>query len=194
MKKLAFSVVALLVAGAGASVSAAGCSSSSSSGNGGPAADTGTVEDVTNNQDTGTEVDSGTATDTGSPTPEAGCSTDAGGSFQFPGADGGENTTCEACIATNCGMQQTACLDDCNMVNPDDAGNIPACGGYVSCLYTAAETYLAQNPDAGLAGLSGQLSTFEGTCGTGLPSASTTLGNLFVACAANPSTCAGECF
>jgi hypothetical protein len=75
------------------------------------------------------------------------------------------------------------------MVNPDDAGNIPACGGYVDCLYGLAEAAL---PDAGLSGLSSLLPGFETTCGTGLTSTSTDLGKAFVGCAVN--SCAATCF
>jgi len=188
MKKLALSVVLLMVAGAGVSVSAVGCSSSSSAGTtaGG---DSGTGADVTQGDDSGTGGETSTE-DTGTTTTDSGttmeaaatCDVDGGGSFVFPGADGGENTACATCISTNCAMSQCFCLADTNMVNPDDAGAIPACGGYVECLYGAAEAAL---PDAGLSGLSALLPGFETACGTGLPAASTDLGKAFVGCAVN---------
>jgi hypothetical protein len=123
----------------------------------------------------------------------AACDVDAAGSIEIDTPDGGMNTACESCLATNCAQEQCVCLTDTNMAPlPDDAGNAPACGVYVGCLYSLAEQSLAANPDAGVAGLSAQLSGFEATCGTGLMSSSTTSGNGLVGCFVN--FCGSTCF
>jgi hypothetical protein len=187
MKKLALSVVALMVAGAGVSVSAVGCSSSSSTGT--TQDDSGTVADVTTGDSGETGETSTTddgATDSGSA--EAACLTDAGGSIavEVPNPDGGdpiENTACEQCIATNCSAAQTTCLDDCSMVPQDDA-SVPACGAYAVCVYSSFLTKL-QTSDAGLAA---DLTAAQTSCAGTFSPSSTGPGNALIGCIA--SSCA----
>jgi len=174
MKKLALSVVLLMVAGAGGTVGAIGCSSSSS---GTTADDSGTNADVTTGDDSGTT---------------AMCDIDAAGSLQIGvDTDAGfvENTACEACIATNCGQAQCVCLTDTNMVTVDDAGE-PGCGAYAGCVYTGFLTALATT-DAGLAA---DLMGAQTACATGFASASTTSGNALIGCIASSceSSCVGQ--
>jgi len=195
MKKLAFSVVLLMVAGAGASVGAVGCSSSSSNGtseDSGPGADV-TAGDSGETTETST-TDSGTPpTDSGTPTEAApACDVDAAGSLQIGvDTDAGfvENTPCETCISTSCAQAQCVCLTDTNMVTVDDAGE-PACGAYAGCVYTAFLTNLATS-DAGAAGEAADLTAAQASCAGSFPSASITDGNGLIGCIA--SNCAASC-
>jgi hypothetical protein len=195
MKKLALSVVLLMVAGAGASVSAVGCSSSSA---GGAANDSGTP-DVTSGDDSGTgsetsDNDSGTPGDTGTTPTEAAamCDFDAAGSLQIGvDTDAGfvENTPCETCIATNCAQPQCVCLTDTNVVTVDDAGE-PGCGAYAGCVYTAFLTNLALS-DAGAAGEGADLMAAQTSCAGSFAAGSIASGNALIGCIA--SSCASSC-
>jgi hypothetical protein len=199
MKKLAFSVVALLVAGAGVSVAAAGCSSSSSN-NGTPAPDTGTAADSTTPEDGGADTGTPDDSSTGSDAPaEAGaCMTDASGALQVlePTDDGGvmENTACETCIASSCGAAQTACIQDCNMVpDPNSDASVPACGAYAVCVYSAFLTNLsAYVMDAGQSvGEPADLAAAQAGCAGSFASTSTGSGNALIGCIAG--MCATQC-
>jgi hypothetical protein len=190
MKKLALSVVALMVAGAGMSVSAVGCSSSSSAG---ATEDSGTGEDVTTG-DSG-EVsetstgDSATPADSGTGEAAATCDVDAAGSIQIgTDTDAGfvENTACEACIAANCAVPQCQCLTDTTTVTVDDAGE-PACGAYAGCVYPTFLMNLATS-DAGAAGLGTDLMNAQASCAGSFSMGSIGLGNALIGCIA--SSCA----
>jgi hypothetical protein len=186
MKKLALSVVALMVAGAGVSVSSVGCSSSSSTGTS-SGDDSGSLADVTTGDSGESETSTGEGgTDSGTPV-EASCLTDASGTIEVdtPTADGGtvENTACEQCIATNCSAAQTTCIEDCNLVADGDA-SAPACGEYAVCVYSAFLTNLATS-DAGLAT---DLSSAQTSCAGSFAPASIASGNALIGCIA--SSCA----
>ncbi len=192
MKKLALSVVLLMVAGAGASVSAVGCSSSSS---GTTAEDSGTA-DVTQGDDSGTgsetsTEDSGPGTDSGTPTEAAAaCDVDAAGSLQIGvDTDAGfmENTACEACIAANCAQPQCVCLTDTNTVVVDDAGE-PGCGAYAGCVYTAFLTNLATSD----AGLQGDLTSAQSSCMGSFATGSIASGNALIGCIATSCNAAAD--
>jgi hypothetical protein len=193
MKKLALSVVILMVAGAGASVSAVGCSSSSA---GGTATDSGTLPDVTNDDSGTTEAggdDSGSPGDSGTPSEAApACDVDAAGSLQIGvDTDAGfvENTACEGCIATNCANAQCVCLTDTNVVQVDDAGE-PGCGAYAGCVYTAFLTNVATS-DAGTAGEGADLMAAQASCAGSFAAGSISSGNGLIGCIA--SSCASSC-
>ncbi len=192
MKKLALSVVILMVAGAGASVSAVGCSSSSA---GTTADDSGTNSDVTTGDDSGT-AETGTETsteDSGTPMEGAAmCDIDAAGSLQIGvDTDAGfvENTACEGCIATNCAQAQCVCLTDTNVVQVDDAGE-PGCGAYAGCVYTAFLTNLATS-DAGAAGEGADLMAAQASCMSTFAAGSISSGNGLIGCIA--SSCESSC-
>lgn len=192
MKKLALSVVALMVAGAGVSMSSVGCSSSSSTGTTGE--DSGTGADVTTPEDGGTDTgtptgDSSTPVDSGTTEATAACDVDAAGSIQVvEETDAGEveNTACEMCVAANCAQQQCVCLTDTNMATLGDA-SAPACGVYAICVYQAFLTALATSD----AGESADLTAAQAACAGSLPQASITDGNGLIACIA--SACTTQC-
>jgi hypothetical protein len=200
MKKLALSVVALMVATGGATLGAVGCSSSSSSGS--PATgDSGTEPDVTAG-DSGTPEDSSTNTDTGTPegdssTPmeAAACTTDASIAVGVD-TDAGfaVNQPCSDCINTSCGQPACSCITDTNIVALDDAGdNTTACGEYVGCVYQGLVGFVQANPDAGAMALTTALGQAQMQCNTALstPMASKGDGDQLIGCVA--SMCASSC-
>jgi hypothetical protein len=199
MKKLALSVVALMVATGGATLGAVGCSSSSSAGG---TADSGTTEMDATGGDSGTPEDSSTNTDTGTPegdssTPmeAAACTTDASIAVGVD-TDAGfvVNTACSDCINTSCGPQACSCITDTNIVALDDAGdNTTACGEYVGCVYQGLVAFVQANPDAGATALTTALGQAQTQCNTALstPTASKGDGDGLIGCVA--SMCPTQC-
>jgi len=199
MKKLALSVVVLLVAGAGAGVAAVGCSSSSSSsGDGGtggdssvvPGDDGGGTEAATDDGgSTEAATDDGGGNDTG--TTETGAMCTDGGALGVVGADGGPNTACTDAIAASCGNEQCLCTTDTAMVPFDDAGTmVPACEAYAYCVYYEFSVNL-QTSDAGTPA---DLMAAQATCAAkGFPTASVALGDAFYVCLASNQNTLTNC-
>jgi len=202
MKKLALSVVVLMVASAGVSISGAGCSSSSGSGASSGSSGSGSGSDATAdssgsssgsdaNGDTGSS--SGVDSSSGSDASEGGsCTVSEAGGIPVGGLDGGENTACEMCLGTSCCDQQNACVNDSNLQVGDDAGTMyPACDLFINCVYPEL-TQLILTTDAGLmSDLTTAVTDCSGADGGNFPPDSIAAGTALLTCAG--TACAASC-
>jgi hypothetical protein len=192
MKKLALSVVVLMVAGAGVSLSGAGCSSSSSSSTGSSSGgtDSGSGSDVTVDTGSSSGSDSSSGTDTGSSSgggddasDAPACMTPDGGSLPFEGLDGGPNPTCTTCLGTSCCTEQHDCVFDPNMAVSDDAGGMePACVVYLTCVYTEVLTLNGTNDAGSAANAATAQADCAGADGGNFPASSITAGGAIATC------------
>ena len=202
MKKLALSVVVLMVASAGVSISGAGCSSSSSTGtssssSGGTdaTADTSSGGDDSSSSSSGSDSSSSSSggdSSSSSGSDATACSVPDSGGIPVSGLDGGENTACESCIGASCCNEQNACIFDTNMVVGDDAGTMfPGCDVYLNCVYPEL-TQLLLTTDAGLMGAATQAETdCAGADGGNFAAGSVTAGNALLSCIG--LNCASTC-